>query len=385
MSKVVDLKLTKDERDRAEGIHERAIVINTLTGCHGWQSPWREFGRRRAHNLIEKGLEGGCTVNSLTLGGSSIGEAAMATSAWDDVMSAIPEKAKKILSARDIEEAKMEGKAGYVINFQNTVALEGRVAALNLFHKLGLRILQLTYQKAELVGDGCGSRRAQTTGLSDFGLAVVERLNQLRMVIDLSHVGHATTIETIEVSRQPPAFTHTNCHGTYGFEFMRGKSDEELQAMAERGGVAGMTAIARFVREEGDLEGSDINHYLDHIDYAVDLIGVDHVGLGFDINEGITPEDYYGVHNQTYEARFQTDPTSHVRRRHPFEHYYAFGLDSIARTPYVTEGLVKRGYSDDEILKILGGNWLRYFRTIWGELTHPFFLINFLFPVCNSY
>jgi membrane dipeptidase len=367
MSKVVDLKLTKDERDRAAGLHEKAIVINTLTGCHGWQSRWREFGRRRAHNLIEKGLEGGCTVNSLTLGGSSIGEVAMAISAWDDVMAGIPEKAKKILSARDIEEAKRDGKAGYVINFQNTVALEGRVAALNLFHRLGLRILQLTYQRAELVGDGCGSRRTQTAGLSDFGLAVVERLNQLRMVVDLSHVGHATTMETIEVSKQPPAFTHTNCHGTYGFEFMRGKSDEELRAMADRGGVAGLTAIARFVREEGDLEGSNINHYLDHIDYAVDLIGVDHVGLGFDINEGITPEDYYGVHNQTYEARFQADPTSHVRRRHPFEHYYVFGLDSIARTPYVTEGLVKRGYSDDEILKILGGNWLRYFRTIWGE------------------
>jgi membrane dipeptidase len=367
MSKILDLELTKDEKDRAVAIHEKAIVINTLTGCHGWQSRWRDFGRKRAHNLIERGLEGGCTVNSLTLGGSNIGEAAMAISMWDDVMAGIPDKAKKILSSRDIEDAKREGKAGYVINFQNTVSLEGRVAALNLFHKLGLRIMQLTYQRAELVGDGCGSRRAQTAGLSDFGLSVVERLNKLRMVVDLSHVGHATTMETIEVSKQPPTFTHTNCHGTYGFDFMRGKSDEELQAMAERGGVAGMTAIARFVREEGDLEGSTINHYLDHIDYAVDLIGVDHVGLGFDINEGITPEDYYGVHNQTYEARFQADPTSHVRRKHPFEYYYVFGLDSIAKTPYVTEGLVKRGYSDDEILKILGGNWLRYFRMIWGR------------------
>lgn len=367
MSKVVDLNLTKNERDRAAELHGRAIVINTLTGCHGWQSRWREFARGRAYNLIEKGLEGGCTANSLTLGGRNIGDGALGISAWDDIMAAIPEKAKKILTAGDIEDAKRERKSGYIINFQNTTALEGRVSALNLFHKLGLRIMQLTYQKAELVGDGCGSRRAITTGLSDFGLAVVERMNKLRMVVDLSHVGHATTMETIEVSKRPPAFTHTNCHGTYEFEFMRGKSDEELQAMAERGGVAGMTAIARFVREEGDLEGSDINHFLDHIDYAVDLIGVDHVGIGLDINEGITPEDYYGVHNQNYEARFQADPTSHVRRRHPFEHYYVFGLDSISRVPYITEGLLKRGYSDDEVLKILGGNWLRYFRTIWGK------------------
>jgi len=149
---------------------------------------------------------------------------------------------------------------------------------------LGLRIMQLTYQKANFLGDGCGSRRADTAGLTDFGVSVVERLNKLKIVVDLSHVGHATMVETLEISKQPPTFTHTNCHGTYGFKFMRGKSDEDLQAMAERGGVAGMTCIARFVREEGDLEGATINHYLDHIDYAVNLIGVDHVGIGLDIN-----------------------------------------------------------------------------------------------------
>ncbi|MFQ6052785.1 MAG: dipeptidase [Candidatus Bathyarchaeia archaeon] len=364
-SKVVDLNLSKNERDRVEAVHEEAIIINTLTGCHGWRSPWREFGRRRAYNLIERGLEGGVTANSLTLGGNSIGEAAMAISDWDNIMATIPEKTLKVLTAADVEKAKEEGKSAYIINFQNTTALEGRVSAIDLFHKLGLRIMQLTYQKANLVGDGCGSRRAETAGLTDFGVAVVKRMNELRMVIDLSHVGHGTTAEVIEISKQPPAFTHTNCHGVW--RFMRGKSDEDLQALAERGGVVGMTAIARFLRENGDLEGATIHHFLDHVDYAVDLIGVDHVGIGLDINEGITQEDYYGVHNQTYEARFQADPTSHTRRKHPFEHYYVFGLESISKVKYITEGLVSRGYSDGEILKILGGNWLRYFRMIWGR------------------
>jgi len=93
---------------------------------------------------------------------------------------------------------------------------------------LGLRIMQLTYQKANFLGDGCGSRRADTAGLTDFGVSVVERLNKLKIVVDLSHVGHATMVETLEISKQPPTFTHTNCHGTYGFKFMRGKSDEDL-------------------------------------------------------------------------------------------------------------------------------------------------------------
>lgn len=364
---VVDLGLSGDQEEEARALHKRAVFINTLTGCHGWPSPCREFGKRRAYNLIEKGLIGGCTANSLTMGGGNVGELALRISEWDDLMAGIPEKASKILTAKDIEEAKKDGKAGYIVNTQNTVALEGKLSTINLLHKLGLRIMQLTYQRAELSGDGCGSRRAGEAGLTDYGVKVVERMNELNMVVDLSHVGKATAMEAIELSKQPPAFTHTNCHGTFGFRFMRGKSDEELQALTEKGGVVGMTCIARFVREEGDVEGSNINHFLDHVDYAVNLLGVDRVGIGLDINEGITPEDYYGVHCQSFEARFQADPTSHTRRRHPFEHYYVFGLDSISRGPYITEGLVSRGYSDQEILKILGGNWLTYFRKVWGK------------------
>jgi membrane dipeptidase len=362
---LVEFDLDKVQRERVEQVHEKAIIINTLTGCHGWRSPWKEFGRKRAHNLIEKGLRGGVTANSLTLGGNDIKEGALSIVEWDNIVSDIPDKTVKILKAKDINRVKEEGKSGYIINFQNTTGLEDRLSAIDLYHRLGLRIMQLTYQKSNLVGDGCGSRRAEIAGLTDFGVKVVEKLNENRIVIDLSHVGHATTMETIELSKQPPAFTHTNCHGI--FKFMRGKSDEELQAIAERDGVVGMTAIARFIREEGDLEGSTINHYLDHIDYAVDLIGVDHVGIGLDINEGLTPDDYYGVHNQTYEARFQADPTSHTRRKHPYEHYYVFGLESIGNIKYITEGLVDRSYSDSEIKKILGENWLRYFKMIWGE------------------
>lgn len=242
--KLIDFGLDKTQKGRVDEIHGKAFVINTLTGCHGWRSRWRVFGRRRAHNLIEMGLMGGVTANSLTLGGDSVHEGALSIVEWDNMMASIQDKGGKILSAKDIEEIKKEGKSGYIINFQNTTCLEGRLPPIDLFHRLGLRIMQLTYQKANLVGDGCGSRRADTAGLTDFGVTVVERLNELRIVVDLSHVGHATTMDALEFSKQPPTFTHTNCHGTFGFKFMRGKSDEDLQAMAERGGVAGMTCIA---------------------------------------------------------------------------------------------------------------------------------------------
>jgi membrane dipeptidase len=365
--KIVDFNLDKNERDRVDEVHSKAYVINMLIGNHGWLSPWKQFGIKQAHNLIKKSLKGGVTANSLTISGNSLSEAALSIVEWDNIMSSIQNKTQKILTAKDIKKSKNEGKSGYIINFQNTTALEGKLSSIDLFHRLGLRIMQLTYQKANLVGEGCGSKRAESAGLTDYGVSVVERLNKLRIAIDLSHVGHASTIETIELSKQPPAFTHTNCHGTYGFKFMRGKSDEDLITMASRGGIAGMTCIARFIRKEGDLKGSTINHYLDHIDYAANLIGVDHVGIGLDINEGLTPEDYYGIHNQNFEARFQSDPTSHTRRKHPYDHYYVFGLETISNIKYITEGLVSRGYSDQEIMKILGGNWIRYLKMIWGK------------------
>lgn len=362
--KVVKFKLNKNEMDRIEDLHEKAIIINALAGCR-WMSPWKEFGNERAYNFIEMGLKGGVTANSISLHGNNIGEAALEIIEWDKIMASIPNKTQKILTASDIENAKREGKSGYIINFQNTLALQGKLSSIDLFYKLGLRILQLTYQKANLVGDGCGSRRADIAGLTDFGVSVVERMNQLRMVIDLSHVGHGTSSEVIELSKQPPAYTHTSCNGVW--KFMRGKSDEDLQALAEKGGVMGINAIARFLWENGDLEGTSINYFLDHIDYAVNLIGIDHVGIGLDIIEGLTPEEYYGIHNQNYEARFRLDPTRHTRRKHPFEHYYVFGLKSISNFKHITEGLVARGYSNKEVLKILGGNWLKYFKTIWGK------------------
>jgi len=117
---IIDFNLDNNQRDRVDGLHEKAYVINTLTGCHGWKSRWREFGRKRAHNLVEMGLKGGVTANSLTLGGDSVKEAALSIVEWDNVMASIRDKGGKILSARDIKETKEEGRSGYIINFQRS-------------------------------------------------------------------------------------------------------------------------------------------------------------------------------------------------------------------------------------------------------------------------
>lgn len=233
--------------------------------------------------------------------------------------------------------------------------------------------MQLTYQWANLIGDGCGSRRARYSGLTDFGVLVVERMNKVGMLIDLSHCGYKTTLDTVEMSKDPVAFTHTNVKAIN--DMLRCKDDEELKAVAETEGVIGITGVARFIRKEAPREGATIEHFLDHIDYVVDLVGSDHVGIGLDMGEGKTEEMFFGVHKHLYNAKktnkFWGWTTAAIwiptGEDWSLKHYYPFGLDSYSKIPNITKGLVARGYSDQEIIKILGQNWLRLFKRVWRE------------------
>lgn len=156
---------------------------------------------------------------------------------------------------------------------QNTLALEGDVDRIDEFHDFGVRMMQPTYNSQTLVGDGCTERT--DAGLSHFGVDVVERLNDLDMVVDLSHCGHATSMDAIDVSEAPPAFTHAMCRGLY--EHPRGKTDEELEAFAERDGFFGVVALPTFLGLSEDLEAM-----VDHIEHAAEIVGVDCVGITTD-------------------------------------------------------------------------------------------------------
>ncbi len=223
--------------------------------------------------------------------------------------------------------------------------------------RLGLRICQLTYQRRNLAADGAGE--PANAGLSLFGRELVAALNRNGVLIDLSHTGSRSTLETIELSEAPVAVTHA-CLQRFN-PVPRNKSDEEIKALAARGGVFGMNAIARLLSPTGGQEGATIAQFVDQIDYLVELVGVDHVGLGLDISEGLTPELF-----EQRRKGFLTDfPELRLGGDFPYEHYYVFGLQSMASMRLITETLVERGYGDDDVLKILGGNFVRLFGEVW--------------------
>jgi len=270
----------------------------------------------------------------------------------------------KGLSVEDIRRAKKEGKHAVIWNFQNTLMLGGgydidiELERLNLFYTLGIRIIQLTYNLRNFVGDGCTER--YESGLSCFGLRVVERMNELGILVDTSHCGYQTTLDAVEASKVPVAATHTGCNKVYKHD--RGKTDEELLAIAEKGGIVSVYMVPKFIGETGTIK-----EWLDHVDYLVDLIGAKNVGIGTD-NRYSTPDPPRLKAKIIEEA---TQPISgnwwwlgwreehQISSDNPAWEESKDGSLAWINWPYNAVGLVSRGYSDKEIEGILGGNFLR--------------------------
>ena len=252
----------------------------------------------------------------------------------------------------DIHRAKRDGKAAVMLNFQNT-PIEDRLENLDMFYGLGVRSMQLTYNERNLLGDGCTERT--NAGLSDFGVAAVHRMNELGILVDTAHSGYQTTLDAIEFSKLPPIFSHTNCAALN--QHPRNKSDEQIRALADKGGVIGLTTVNIMVKKELPVT---MEHFLDHVDHVVKLVGVDHVAFGSDQAMRGWPTD--PEVKETFLASYGPDYfKSSYRFRFPLA---TEGINHASKWKFVTAGLLKRGYRDEDIVKILGGNWLRVFAEV---------------------
>lgn len=341
-----------DVGERAAELHGRALIVNGLAGGKVSMPTSRDAEFRLPAIM----LEGGVTAVNLTV--SYEDDFAVTIRNLSHLLRAVDDSdgASRIAyTVGDLRAAKAEGRAAVILGFQNSDPIEGSFEHLDIFHRLGLRIVQLTYQRRNRVADGCGE--AANGGLSVFGRALVGELNRLGILIDLSHTGVASTLETIELSRVPVSFTHACVYAKN--PMARNKTDEEIVALAARGGVVGVNAVARLISPHGKERGATMAEFVDQVDYVADLVGVDHVGIGLDISEGMTREDFE-IRKVTFLAQFPE-----LGGEFAYEHYYTTGLDSMAKVRAITEGLVERGYSDDDVLKILGGNFVRLFEQVW--------------------
>jgi membrane dipeptidase len=270
---------------------------------------------------------------------------------WNGLIAGNDEHFMRVDSAGDFARAKAAGKLGVILGLQNAEHFR-RPNDVDLFHGFGQRVAQLTYNSRNLIGNGSTERRDE--GLSDFGVAIVERMNRVGMAVDVSHCGDRTTLDAFEVSKKPVLITHSNVRALANGH-PRDKSDEAIRAVGKAGSVMGITAVRMFVR---DREPTTIEHVLDHYDYVAKMIGVEHLGVGSDI-------DLDGYDDMPPELNKQL--------RASYKGSYGFrekidveGLDHPKRMFDLTEGLIRRKYTDAQIEGILGGNFRRVLSEIWS-------------------
>ncbi len=254
---------------------------------------------------------------------------------WNAFLAAHPQAFIRIDSPRDLQRAKLENKIGILLGFQNSSHFRTE-ADVDQFYDLGQRISQLTYDRNRLGG---GSSDPHDDGLTDFGGRIVERMNRIGMAIDVSHCADRTTCDIIEASQRPVLVTHSNCRYLVPYS-ARCKTDDAIRKMAAKGGVMGVTMVRPFVHSGGHAGMEDV---LDHIDHIAVLVGVEHAALGSD--EDLDGRDHNGP------KRYDLDDVTYGRK--------VFDL---------TEGLVRRKYSRENIALILGGNFQRAMRQICEPL-----------------
>lgn len=328
-------------QDRSRAINDEAIIVDALQ-ISNWDEPVFQNMRKGGLTAVN------CTVSVLENFRQTIANIIE----WDRWFNEYSDLITPVRSTADIRATKKDGRTGIIFGFQNTTAIEEDIGLLTICHALGVRVMQLTYMEANLVGQGCLERI--DAGLTKFGLEVVEEMNRLGILIDLSHVGYRTTMDAIEASDKPVAFTHANPYSLCSHA--RNKPDDAIKALAKKGGVIGATVFPLFLPAGKD---STIEDFMDVIDYLVEMVGIDHVAIGTDFTEG-QPREFF---DWLLSGKSKQGPAMAL----DFPIQNPQGIQNSADFPNLTDALLKRGYTESETRQILGENLLRLFKDVWNE------------------
>ncbi|TAK87417.1 MAG: peptidase M19 [Betaproteobacteria bacterium] len=247
----------------------------------------------------------------------------------------------------DIYAAKKQSQLGVIFGVQNSTWIEQERERIRILYKLGLRSLQLTYMERNWVGDGC--LEPENRGLTNFGMQVVRECNRLGILIDCSHVGVRTTLDAVRCSEKPIVISHTAVRAIT--DNPRCVTDEQMKAVADKGGTIGITAFSPFIRTNRQ---PTLDEYLDHFDYAIDLIGEDHVTLATDWFDGKTKVNWA---TPWYYPE--------VTQGKKYEGLGLVGFRQRKELINLVDGFLRRNYSSERIIKLLGGNFIRVLREVW--------------------
>lgn len=276
-------------------------------------------------------------------------------SMWRQKLAENADIAKPIRTLADLDTAKAQGKVGIIYGWQNTSPVEDRLDYFAIFKDLGVNIMQLTYNTQNFFGAGYLEER--DTGLTGFGREAVDAMAEAGILIDLSHVGVQTSLDTIAHSPKPVAITH--CLPRALKDVPRNKPDEVFQACAEMGGVIGTSLFAPGLAAGNDAKVSDV---IDAMEHTLNMVGEDHVAIGTDFNHNRARPGPWLIWANMDKGTGRTLTEFGSAKISKPE-----GIRRNDEFPNLTAEMQRRGWSDERILKILGGNWKRLFGQVWGK------------------
>lgn len=324
----------------AEDLHRRSIVVDAHcdTALLATEGNYDLCERHDTHHLdFPRMREGGITAQIFAVFVEQRYLPAQATRRALQVIDAVYRQvessrggARLIARSADIEAAKADDILGVILGLEGAEALEGDLGVLRMFHRLGVRNIGLTWNFRNQAADGVAEERTGG-GLTTFGVALVEEMNRLGILVDIAHLSPAGVEDVLQVSQSPVIASHANARAVC--DHRRNLTDAQLEKIARNGGVVGVTFVPAFV--DATDGSATLQRVLDHIDHMVGVMGDDHVGLGSD-----------------FDGFFGEEKT--------------VGLEDVSRMPAITAGLLERGYSAASVQKILGGNFLRVFRQVVG-------------------
>jgi membrane dipeptidase len=277
---------------------------------------------------------------------------------WDSIVADNSADLIKVQTVADIHEARSSARIGIIYGFQNAVAIGDDLGRIETFGRLGVRVIQLTYNQANHIGDG--SMAPENRGLTPFGRQVVEGLNASSIMVDLSHSGEQTCLEAARIAEKPVSINHTGCRALA--DLPRNKTDEELRLVASRGGFVGIYFMP-FLNISGHARAADV---IEHIDHAVNVCGADHVGIGTD--GPVTSIDDLDAYRARLAEHVALRKAAGVGAAGERSDTLPFVIDLRGVNQfYELIGLLEaRGYSQDLIEKILGRNFADYAERIWA-------------------
>jgi membrane dipeptidase len=267
---------------------------------------------------------------------------------WNAFIASNADHLERIDTPAQLRRLSSTSRVGVMLSLQDSKHFES-VDDVDVFHALGQRVSQVTYNGSNRLGHG--SFVPDDTGLTSYGSEIVARMNHAGMAVDLSHCGDRTTLDAIAASRVPVLVTHASCRALIP-GYPRAKTDEAIRKVAERGGVIGVPMLRFMLR---NAEPVTIDHFLDHVDHLANLVGIEHVGIGSD--QGLVTEDDEPLAER--RRRLEAAPAEYRVHGGPDWLIGVEGLNHALRTYVVTEGLLRRGYSEANVALVLGGNFVR--------------------------